>query len=135
MGSEAGFYRTNYLIYLVKYASMLRKIQKNKYSSLILRVLKKNRVTILTILLLFIAADIFYIPGNSDVRIFMSLLLYGICIFLYNIKSRWTVLICLSLLAILYYEFLLSPGSEKSEKAAVWLVLFLAIAIMQQWKE
>ena len=114
---------------------MIRKISGKKYFNNGLLLLKKNKSVVLSVILLGILADIFFVSGSSDLRIFSIITFYVISIWLYRLKSRITFLLCLMLLGLMFIEFLLSGASERTEKAAVWLVLFLAIGIIQQWRE
>lgn len=114
---------------------MIRKISGKKYFNSGLLLFRKNKLVVLTILLLGVVGDIFFISGSSDLRIFSIITLYVIGIWLYKLNSRIIFLLCLVLLGIMFIEFLLSGTSERTEKAAVWLVLFLAIGIIQQWRE
>lgn len=98
-------------------------------------VCKKYQPAILAVFFLAILGDILYIPDSSDLRTFGVVFFYIACIFMFRLKSKRTFLFCLVLLATMYIEFLLSAGSIKAEKAAVWLFLFLLVGIIQQWKE
>lgn len=97
--------------------------------------LKKNKPVVLTLIFLAIIADIIFISGSSDLRIFGILGLYVAAISFYKLKSRLTFLLSLVLLGVMFVEFLFTRTSESTEKAAVWLVLFLFIGIIQQWRE
>ena len=98
-------------------------------------ILRKNKPVVLTVIFLAILADIFFIRGNSDIRIFGILGVYIISVFFYKLKSRLTFLFSLALLGIMFIEFLFTRTSESTEKAAVWLYLFLAIGIIQKLRE
>jgi hypothetical protein len=97
--------------------------------------LKKNKPVVITLIFLAIFADIIFITGNSDIRIFGILGTYIMAVFFYKLKSRLTLLFGLALLGIMYIEFLFTRTSESTENAAVWLYLFLAIGIIQKLRE
>lgn len=97
--------------------------------------LKENKTTLLTLFVVFIFADIFFANRSSDLVIITILLLYGILIKTFHIKSRFTFLLCLALLMAMSIDYLLTSASISTEKAAVWLILFLGIGAIQQWRE
>lgn len=97
--------------------------------------LKNNKRTALTLLVVFIFVDIFFINMNLDILTFSVLLLYIIFIKIFRIKSRRTFLLCLALLMAMFIDFLFTGTSVSTEKAAVWLILFLIVGISQRWKE
>jgi len=97
--------------------------------------LKENKKIALALLVVSIFIDIFFVKISSDIVIFGILLLYGIFIKMFQIKSRRTFLLCLALLFTMFINFLFTGTSVSTEKAAVWLVLFMALGIFQQWRE
>lgn len=97
--------------------------------------LKENKKIALALLVVSIFVDIFFVKTSSDIVIFGILLLYGIFVKMFQIKSRRTFLLCLALLAMMFINFLFTGTSVSTEKAAVWLVLFMALGIFQQWRE
>ena len=97
--------------------------------------LKENKKVNLFLLVVYIFVDIFFVKVSSDFVIFGILLLYGIFIKMFQIKSRRTFLLCLALLIAMFINFLSTGTSIPTEKAAVWLVLFMALGIFQQWRE
>ena len=101
----------------------------------ILDFLKQNIKVVLLFLVGIIFVDIFFIRIVSDVVTFGVLLLYGFFVKVYGLKARETFLLCLGLLGAMFTGFLTSGTSIPTEKAAVWLVLFMALGIYQQWKE
>ena len=115
--------------------SLLALLQKNEKISFLLNIAFQNKPVFLTIIVLAVLADILLIPQSSDIRIFLILGLYGISIMLYKLTGRYTFLFCLVLLGIMYIEFLFTGTSQATEKAAVWLYLFLAIGIVQKLRE
>lgn len=97
--------------------------------------LKENKKIVLALLAVFIFVDIFFVKTSSDMVIFGILLVYGIFVKMFQIKSRRTFLLCLALLAAMFINFLFTGTSVSTEKAAVWLVLFMVLGIFQQWRE
>ena len=100
-----------------------------------MQLLKKNKLLLIMVIVSLILSDILFMFGSSDIRIFTFLTLYVFISFLYKSKHRLTFSLCLVFLAVLFAEFIESGTSEKTEEAAVWLVLFLAVGIIQQWRE
>lgn len=90
---------------------------------------------LLTVVTAGILADIFFIPGSSDVRIFSILILYLLAIKIHNLRSQFTFYVDLGLLILTFIEYLMSGPSAETEKAAVWFFLFLLIGIIAKWKE
>jgi len=96
---------------------------------------KIDKTIVLTIIVLAIIGDITFFSGNSDFRIFAVLGLYGLSVLLYKTESKFTLFLCLTILSIMYIEFVLTGTSERTEKAAVWFILFLAVYIIHKWRE
>lgn len=101
----------------------------------IVPLLRENKKTVLTLFIVFILFDSLRARLSSDVVIFSMLLLYGIFIKIFQIKSTFTFLFCLLLLAEMFMSFVLTGASISTEKVAVWLILFFGIGVIQQWKE
>lgn len=114
---------------------VLEKVIDSKNFKKITIFLKENKKIILALLIVAIFVDTFFVKISSDIVIFGVLLLYGIFIRIFQIKSRRTFLLCLALLVAMFIDFLLTGTSVSTEKAAVWLFLFMALGIFQQWKE
>lgn len=100
---------------------------KNKLSYL-----KNYKSSMLTAIMLIIIADIFFSNTKSDVVVFGILGLYLFSINLYKLKAKTTFLICVFILAAFSILFILTNTSDSTEKAAVWLFLFLSTGIMQE---
>ena len=98
-------------------------------------ILRENKPVVITLIFLAIFADIVFIKGNSDIRIFGILGIYVAAASFYKLKGRLTFLFGLALLGIMFIEFLFTQTSPATEKAAVWLYLFLAIGIVQKLRE
>jgi len=97
--------------------------------------IKKFKKFVLIVIFASIFFDIFFLPESSDGIIFGLMLLYVLSVAYYKINSKVTFIFCLFLLGIMYLNYIISGTSVKTEKAAVWLVLILAIGIIQQWNE
>ncbi len=97
--------------------------------------LEQNRRAVLVFLIGLIFVDSFFIKTSLDIVTFGVLLLYGICVKTYRLKARETFLLCLGLLGAMFVSFLTTGASIPTEKAAVWLVLFMVLGIYQQWRE
>lgn len=97
--------------------------------------LRENKKTLLTFLAVAIFADIFFLDKSSDLIIFGILILYIVFIKMFQIKSKLTFLLCLALLTTMFFSYLFTEASVSTEKAAVWLVLFLIVGVIQQWRE
>lgn len=97
--------------------------------------LRKNKRTVLTLFVVSIVAVSLSKRLSSDVVIFSALLFYGVFIKIFRIKSTFTFLLCLLLLAEMFISYLLTGASISTEKAAVWLILFFGIGVIQQWRE
>ena len=114
---------------------MIKKILNSAYGKKSVLWLKDNKPVVLSVIFLGIIADPLFITGNSDIRIFGILGLYITAVFFYKLKSGLTFVFGLVLLGIMYIEFLFTGTSPATEKAAVWLYLFLAIGIIQKLRE
>lgn len=97
--------------------------------------LKQNKKVVLVLLIGIIFVDILFAKTSSDIVTFGVLLAFGICAIAYRLKPRETFSLCLGILGVMFTSFLMSGTSVSTEKAAVWLVLFMALGIYQQWRE
>jgi hypothetical protein len=112
----------------------MRDVMRKGIGALLL-FLRENRRTSLTVLSIFILADIFFVKANSDYVIFTSLLVYVLFMKIFRINSRLTISLCLALLVLMSFDYLFTGASVSTEKAAVWSILFLIIGAVQKWKE
>lgn len=101
----------------------------------IISFLRENKKTVLALLAVAIFADILFLNKSSDLIIFGILILYSVSIKMFQIKSKLTFLLCLTLLFTMFINYLFTETSVSTEKAAVWLVLFLIVGVIQQWRE
>lgn len=97
--------------------------------------LKENKRTVLSFFIAGIVADILFFKKSSDYFTFGILLLYLFFMKIFQIKSKSTFLLCLALLIMMFVSYLFTGTSVLTEKAAVWLILFLIIGVIQQWRE
>ncbi len=97
--------------------------------------LKENERTALILLGTFIFADILFIKTSSDVVIFSILLIYMIFIKILKLSSKLTFLFCIGFLTVMSIDYFFNGASVSTEKAAVWLILFLTVGVVQEWKE
>lgn len=95
----------------------------------------RNKPIIFTLIILVIFGDIFLTNANSDLRFFGIAGLFAITNIFYRVKSKFTFVLCLVLLIIMYISFLISGASQFTEKVAVWIFLFMTVGIGQQWFE
>ena len=97
--------------------------------------LGNSSAAVLTIVFIIIIINCLLIEGSSDIVFFGLLGVYIGAILFYKLRSKLTFIFCLILLIIMFIEYLLTGTSLKTEKTAVWLFLFIATGIAQQWKE
>jgi hypothetical protein len=96
---------------------------------------EKNKSIIYVFLLIALAGDIFFSPGDSDFHFFGLTGLALITNLFYRLKSKYVFILCLILLCIMYVFFLTQGTSGATEKVAIWIVLFMVVGIAQQWFE
>lgn len=101
----------------------------------IVNFLKRDKRIILTLLTGTIFVDSFFIKTSSDFVIFGVLLFYIFFAKIIQIKSNSTFLLCLGLVGAMFVSYLFTEASIATEKASVWLVLFMAVGIYQKWRE
>lgn len=105
---------------------------KKQYLKDKLSLLKNYRSAILTAIVLIIASDIISSNIKSDIITFGILGLYMCVIYFYRLKSKTTFLICFFILTAFSILFIFTSTSKSTEKAAVWLFLFLFTGIIQE---
>lgn len=108
---------------------------KEKLALLCLLPLRENKPVALTAIWMVIIGDIIFSPEKSDLVIFGILGSYVITILFYKKKSKSTFSFCFFILGLLFIEFVFTGASQYTEKAAVWLFLFMAIGILQELLE
>lgn len=110
-------------------------MQPNRYKKIIknkLSYLRNHKSAVLTVITLFTVGDIFSSNIKSDFITFGILGSYVCSIFLYQLKSKTTFSICFFVLATFIIQFIFSNTSNHTEKAAVWLFLFMGLGIFQE---
>lgn len=100
--------------------------------SLLFSFLRQNKSGALTATWLMLTADIFSGEIQSDLIIAGILGLYIFFIRILKLNSKVTFLFCFFIIGLLFIEFIFTGISEHTEKAAVWLFLFMAIGILQE---
>lgn len=114
---------------------MLKKMEASLIISLIIPFFKKNRFFLISVIICLVLYDAFFVSISSDLIIFTLIAFYVLISLLFKNRSRLTFSLCLVFLFILFLEYIKSGVSEKSEKIAVWLVIFIAVGVIQQWKK
>lgn len=103
-----------------------------KELSSLIEYMRRNALLVAGMVYLVVVLDTLFITGSSDIRLFSILGVYILAAVILKLNSRLTFGFTLVLLAIMYVEFLLTGSGDKTEKAAVWLYLFLVVGIFQQ---
>lgn len=94
--------------------------------------LREYKSVVITLILLSIAVDIFFIKSKSD-AIVLGLL--GLIIFFfrfYKIENRQIFIICLIPITIIFFLFIVNFESAMIQKAATWLYLLMGAGIIQE---
>lgn len=107
--------------------NVYKQYLKNKLSYL-----KNYKSSMLTVIVLAIISDIFFSNFESDIFIFGTLGLYLFSINFYKLKAKTTFIICFFILTAFSILFIFTNTSDSTEKAAVWLFLFLFTGIIQE---
>lgn len=97
--------------------------------------IQQNKILFLTLIYGSVLLDVLMISARSDVVIFSLLGVYIFLIKTYKLKSTQTFTYCLVLLLVMYGNLLVTGPEIQTEKSAVWLVLFMLVGIIQQWRE
>lgn len=114
---------------------ILGKLINSNLTEKIILFLRDNKKTVLSFMVAIIFTDIFFLKVASDLISYGVLFFYLFFVKIFFLKSRATFLFSLSFLIIMFFSYLFSGFSVPTEKAAVWLVLFLVVGIIQQWRE
>ena len=116
---------------------ILGEVIKSELIKKTIQFLEDNKKTVLSFVITIIFADILFLKKSSDLMFFGILIFYIIFINIFHLKSRSTFLISLTLLIMMFVSYLFTETSisTSTEKAAVWLVLFLIVGVIQQWRE
>lgn len=97
--------------------------------------LGNRRAVVLSFIFIAVIINSIFFESNSDTIFFGLLGFYIGVVFFYKLRSKLTFLFCLTLLIIMFIEYLVTGTSLRTEKTAVWFFLFMATGIVQQWKE
>lgn len=114
---------------------LINKFIKSKKIKNAYKLLKDNKKLALNFYYITLLADIFLLQKSHDAIIFGMLALYFFFIKVFKLENRWTFILCISLLIVMFISYIISSTSIPTEKAAVWLILFLGVGIIQQWRE
>ncbi len=101
----------------------------------IVDLIKLNQIFLMTLLYALVIVDALLLKAKSDLIIFSLIGIYVCFIKVYKLKSRSAFIFCLVLLLLMYIYFLLTGPGLHTEKTAVWLILFMIVGIIQQWRE
>lgn len=96
---------------------------------------KRGKLGLISIALIAVLIDIFFLAGQSDIKYFGILAIYGFIYWITKFGSIITFLFCIFLLIVLCVYYLLFGTVDATEKIAVWFVLFFAIGVIQKWRE
>lgn len=104
-----------------------------RYIAVLLSILRRHKSAVLIALLIGVMVDVVGIAFKSDLIIFGLLGLYILAIRIYKLPSKIAFFICFFILTLLLFEFIATGASLHTEKAAVWLFLFMGIGIVQEF--
>ncbi len=105
---------------------------------------KRKRFLLVAFIFVLILGDVLLFPKNSDLRTFPILFIYIYFIIRFKIQANTTFFISLVFFVLIYMQYIFSsptafasqyPVVPLGEKIAVWLYLFLAIGVIQKWRE
>ncbi len=113
----------------------LHQIPRNKIKKKVSIIFLKNKILAIVLLGQLIIADIFFRQRISDVIIFSILFFYCLSCWFYKLSNRFTFTICFVITVVMGIDFMIRDISVSVEKASVWIVLFLLVGIIQQWRE
>lgn len=113
---------------------MLKNLFSKTWFYFTLKLLRRLRFFLITIFFIGVIVDIFS-NVNSDMSLLLLCALWILAIKLFNFKSATTFIVTLAFLVALFFFFLISPDQKSIERAATWIFLFLALGIVQQFRE
>lgn len=96
---------------------------------------KRRKLGLILVALFAVIVDVFFLTGQSDIKYFGVLTIYGFIYWITKFGSITTFLFCIFLLILLCTHYLLFGTVDSTEKIAVWFVLFFAIGVIQKWRE
>ena len=109
-------------------------IKQIKFNFLLEKLIKV-RFALLTLFFVGVALDVFFLTVSLDVFLFLLIFLWILVSKLYTYKSTATFKVTLFFALLLFVLFVLTPGQTSLERLSTWIFLFLAVGIIQQWKE
>jgi len=99
------------------------------------KILREYKTVVISFFLLSLFVDIAFLTDNSDIRFFILIPIYIIASRTYRFTSKRTFLLCFILTIIMGLLYLFIGPVGPTEKTAVWIYLFLAVGIIQQFRE
>ena len=94
--------------------------------------LEKYHVGVLTAFYLAVLGDVVLVEESSDFIIFGLLIVYLFLVRFYDLSAKRAFFFCFILVGLMFTEFIFTGISSRTDKAAVWLFLFLGVGIMQE---
>jgi len=113
---------------------MLKNLFSKTWFYFSLKLLRRFRFFLIAIFFIGVIVDIF-LNANSDMSLLLLCALWILVINLFNFKSATTFKVSLAFLVTLFFFFLISPDQKPIERVATWIFLFLALGIVQQFRE
>lgn len=98
------------------------------------RILTHFRFILITIFILGVIVDIFT-NSHSDMNLLLLCALWVLVIKLFKFNSAITFKGTLIFLILLFALFIMGPDQKSIERIATWIFLFLALGIIQQFRE
>ena len=95
----------------------------------------KIRSALLVLFFVGVALDVFFLKVSSDLFLFLLIFLWILVSKVYGYKSTATFKVTLFFVLLLLALFIITPGQTSSERISTWIYLFLAVGIIQQWRE
>lgn len=100
----------------------------------ILRILTHFRVILIVIFVVGVLLDIF-VNSNSDMNLLLLCVLWVLVVKLFKFNSAITFKVTLIFLALLFFLFIVASDQKPIERVATWIFFFLALGIVQQFRE
>lgn len=113
----------------------VKKIRKLTSDKKIVSFIKQNEKLEFFLLMCIVLIDSLFLQMSSDIVLFGIIGLYFLYAKYFHKNSKLTYTICLGILLVMAVSFIFSQASNRTEKLAVWLFLFLLVGIIQAWRE
>ncbi len=97
--------------------------------------LQKIKPLLFAAIIYIIFSDIYFLHQSSDFINLGTLALFIFLIIYYKISSRISTFFAICLVIIMSINFIFTTTSLMTEKAALWVFLFIAVSSIQQWRE